>query len=295
MKSNKKYFILSDPHSFYTYMMDSLTTAGFDVNNENHILVILGDIFDRGTEPLQMYNFLKEFPRERRILIRGNHEYLLKELYERGYYMDHDIHNGTVKTLAYFCGEGGKTPIEIRNEILNEHYDEDLDVPTLMELITIGCSAQKDKLFNCKLTEEIIAWIESDEWVNYYETEHYIFVHSFIPLKEITALGGVIEIGEEYFDNWRDGANEYEWEQATWYCPYDMYISGKFDKEIEKGKTLVCGHWHTNDFWNTLEGKEYDDFTNPIFQSDKYNLIGLDTCTALTHKVNVLVLNEDEL
>ena len=62
-------------------MMNSLTDAGFDVNNENHILVILGDIFDRGTEPIQMYNFLKEFPRDRRILIRGNHEYLLKELY----------------------------------------------------------------------------------------------------------------------------------------------------------------------------------------------------------------------
>lgn len=295
MNTNKKYFILSDPHSFYTYMMNSLTDAGFDVNNENHILVILGDIFDRGTEPIQMYNFLKEFPRDRKVLIRGNHEYLLKELYERGYYLNHDIHNGTVSTISYFCGEGGKTPLDIKNEIIGKYAADDIDVQTIMKLVNDGCSAHSDKLFHCKLTEDIISWIESDEWVNYFETEHYIFVHSFIPLKETMALGGLVEIGEEYFDNWREDANEYQWEQATWGCPYDMYLKGYFDKEKEKGKTLVCGHWHTKDFWNTLEGKCYDSFTNPIFKSDKYNIIGLDACTALTHKVNVLVLNEDEL
>jgi hypothetical protein len=35
--------------------------------------------------------------------------------------------------------------------------------------------------------------------------------------------------------------------------------------------------------------------TNPIYKSNKYDIIGLDACTVLSHKVNILVLNEDEL
>ena len=45
------------------------------------------------------------------------------------------------------------------------------------------------------------------------------------------------------------------------------------DKEIENNKTLVCGHWHTSDFYNNLEYKKepekwLDVYTdNPIILS----------------------------
>ena len=40
----KKYFITSDPHSYYTVLMKALKKKGFDINNEEHVIVICGDL-----------------------------------------------------------------------------------------------------------------------------------------------------------------------------------------------------------------------------------------------------------
>ena len=60
----------SDIHSFYTPFIKELNKTGFDLNNEEHILIICGDLFDRGSESLKLYEFIKT-QKERRILIRG--------------------------------------------------------------------------------------------------------------------------------------------------------------------------------------------------------------------------------
>ena len=67
----KKYFVASDIHSFYTPFIIELNKTSFDLNNEEHILIICGDLFDRGSESLKLYEFIKSLPKERRILIRG--------------------------------------------------------------------------------------------------------------------------------------------------------------------------------------------------------------------------------
>ena len=76
-----------------------------------------------------------------------------------------------------------------------------------------------------------------------------------------------------------------------WGCPWKKEKEGL----NQTGKTIVCGHWHTSDFFNNLLGENRPITDNPIFKSDKYNLIGLDTCTVVTYKVNMLVLDEEEL
>jgi len=48
-----------------------LNKIGFDLNNEEHILIICGDLFDRGSESSKLYEFIKSLQKERRILIRG--------------------------------------------------------------------------------------------------------------------------------------------------------------------------------------------------------------------------------
>ena len=96
-----------------------------------------------------------------------------------------------------------------------------------------------------------------------------------------------------YNENWRDSTPK-EFENATWGCPWKLAKAGL----NKTGKTIVCGHWHTADFFNNLKNlkKKYDLYeSNPIFVSKKYKLIGLDACTAATNKVNVLVLEENEL
>ena len=51
----KKYFIFSDTHSFFTILKKELDRKGFDVNNKNHILILCGDLFDRGNESKEIY------------------------------------------------------------------------------------------------------------------------------------------------------------------------------------------------------------------------------------------------
>ena len=261
----KKYFITSDIHSFYTPLIKELNKTGFDLNNEEHIIIMCGDLFDRGPDSLKIYNFIKSLPKDRRVLIRGNHEYLFIDLLGKDLPDYYDHTNGTVKTL---------------NDLTCNKYSNWYDLVL-------------DKKLN-----EVKKWILSNEWIDYLETNNYIFTHAFIPLSinpnspakhmytaDIESLS--------YKDNWRDSTPK-EFENATWGCPWKLAKAGL----NRTGKIIVCGHWHTADFFNNLKNLKikYDLYkSNPIFISKKYKLIGLDACTAATNKINILVLNEDEL
>ena len=53
----KKYFVISDIHGFYSSMKKSLFKAGFRKTNSNHVLIICGDLFDRGKESKKIFDF----------------------------------------------------------------------------------------------------------------------------------------------------------------------------------------------------------------------------------------------
>ena len=74
----KKFFVTSDVHSFFDELMTALTEKGFDRGNKDHILCICGDLFDRGTQPRQLFEFVKELrAQDRLIYVAGNHESLI--------------------------------------------------------------------------------------------------------------------------------------------------------------------------------------------------------------------------
>ena len=52
-----KYFIVSDVHSYYSILKKTLDEKGFSPN-EDHVLMVLGDAFDRGEETREMAEFL---------------------------------------------------------------------------------------------------------------------------------------------------------------------------------------------------------------------------------------------
>lgn len=188
-----KLFVTSDIHSYYDELIAALNDAGFDKNNEDHYLVVCGDCFDRGPDSVKVWRYLRDLPRK--ILIKGNHEQLILDCCERGYPGQHDISNGTAKTI-FHLGYG------------NEFEDM------------------------CKYTlEKIRPFI--DDMVNYFETKNYIFVHSWIPLINKDGLPAHYTYGRkfEFNPDWRN-ANQAEWDEATWGNPFAMVERGLMPDKI---------------------------------------------------------------
>jgi serine/threonine protein phosphatase 1 len=73
-----KYFLFSDVHGEYDALITSLEAAGFDLSNKEHMLIGLGDYFDRGSQNEYVLVFLMAMQEQGRIkLIRGNHDEML--------------------------------------------------------------------------------------------------------------------------------------------------------------------------------------------------------------------------
>ena len=247
-----KYFVCSDPHGFTTIMKNDLHNAGFEEGNPEHKLIICGDIFDRGEEPVEMYQYLKGLG-DQFIFIRGNHEDLFKDAYYeefKPYGMIgswHHRHNGTDKTIY--------------------------------------------KLFNAGLDDEVLGWI-LDKSIDYFETEHYIFVHGWIPCTEYDEWENPLTI--KYQPNWRESDRD-KWKYARWLNGMKMWNQGI----VESDKTIVCGHWHCG-WGNAVYHKEnIDDMSlddQEYFLSDHPfiddGILALDACTVLNKKVNVVILED---
>ena len=161
---SKKYFFVSDIHSHYTPLVEALHGNGFDENNQEHILCVLGDVFDRGHETLEVYNYLKSFPKERLILIKGNHEILYQQLLDDVFPAKSDFSNGTVRTFCHIA--------DFDEHLVNKKY-------WLVKAICEGVNSDelddyanmaKDYWRQVKeivAQDEITQWIKSKEWLNY--------------------------------------------------------------------------------------------------------------------------------
>ena len=117
-----KYFVVSDIHSDYTGLKTALKNAGFNKRNKDHTLIVCGDVFDRGSETVELYKFLTSIPKKRCILIKGNHELLYEELLDKSFPESHDFSNHTVDT---FCQIAGYSP----KILTSDYWSKFGDVP----------------------------------------------------------------------------------------------------------------------------------------------------------------------
>lgn len=277
-----KYFVVSDIHSFATELKYSLKCAGFNKKNKNHTLIVVGDIFDRGDETIETYKFLSSIPKKRCILIRGNHETLFRMLLNKSYPDAWDFSNHTVDT---FC--------QIAHRKVSDLHCGDVSWKEITDYVK---------------SSKIWAWLNSDQWINYYELDKYIFCHAFIPVKLKPGKEHFIEMfGIEnatgklfnYNPSWRESTTA-EWEEANWADPIDYYRCGLFEEEAKKDKVLVVGHWHTADFyWRLANTKSYLGIIQDIYYSK--NLIGIDggvfrdrITREYVHPQNVLVIDDKD-
>lgn len=239
-----KYFVSSDIHGFYDEWMKTLKDKGFDINNPNHKIIICGDALDRGRQPKQIIDFILS-NKDKVILVRGNHEDLMEEMILRNNSTATDLSNGTAYTIVDLYPEWQISEFDLSKIARETRLQEMLDL--------------------C---------------VDYFETDHYIFVHGWIPIIENCYL---------YDENWRTARKE-RWQNARWTNPVEM-----FKYEIyEPNKIIVCGHWHCSALWRELYPEQYEYFGEKAnfepFIAER--MIALDACTAYSKKVNVLVLDD---
>ena len=289
-----KYFVVSDIHSFCSELKHSLRKVGFNKRNKNHTLIVCGDIFDRGNEAVEVYKYLKSIPKSRCILVKGNHESLYKELLTKTFPDKYDFSNGTVRA---FCNIA-----DIDEEKLSRYYWLEQDLSLDYEQIEERLYSTWNYIRDTVAKHEITAWLDSKQWVNYYELDKYIFVHSFIPLKVRDEWKDINPFKlrlrsfcYEYNPTWRDAPDD-DWEIARWGDPIENYACGYFDPEAVNGKVLVVGHWHTSDFYKRLEKIVTD--TQEIYYSK--NLIAIDggvkydAWLGYFHPQNVLVIDDSD-
>ncbi len=256
-----KYFVSSDIHGFYDEWIKALKEKQFNINNPEHKIIICGDLFDRGLQSKQLQTFAMDLiTKEKIILIRGNHEDLLLDMlnfwHRRSYLEWHHNSNGTVDTV-----------LQLTNSKMSDIYDNPIDVYRKM----------KETPFMQKILPAM---------VDYFETEKYIFVHGWIPCFTIGNSRHV----EKFFYNedWRNCGKD-EWKDARWYNGMEAARQGV----IEPNKTIVCGHWHCSYGYAKIEGKGTEFGKDAKFLPYKAKgVLAIDACTAVSGKVNVVVLED---
>lgn len=254
-----KFFVCSDIHSAYTPWMKALNEAGFDANNDDHKIIVCGDLFDRMDETKEVYKFaLDMINKDKLIYISGNHEDLMTEMLDREYSLYHDRQNGTVKSFYQLCNA----------------YPEDME--------------------NYPGPNDIVGGLLKplfDKAVNYFETKNYIFVHAWVPLttKMIQWDKWTKVKSYEFNPDWRNATDE-EWMDAKWGNPFEFAEEG-----LLPDKTIVFGHFHVSYARKKYHGEpEFGEDANfDIYYGDGY--IALDSCVAYSDKLNCLVVEDDLL
>lgn len=259
-----KIFAISDVHGHFKEMIEALNEAGYDPNNDNHLLISCGDNFDRGEGSERAYEWLKGL--KNAVMLKGNHEVMLEDyLTGKNVSPFNYLHNGTDKTLDAFLG---RTSSFVSWCLLEGGVKE----PTYADFARFIESARKD--IN-KDYPDLLNWLKNMPY--YYETKHYIFTHGAI---------------DTTVEDWHyPKATRYKfrgWEALIW---NDGSFFGEDIKNTDK--TVVIGHFHTRhlrEMYNVKDNKNLDD----ILVRKGKQIIAIDGCTVLSKKVNVLVV-EDEL
>lgn len=254
----KKYFVMSDIHSFYNEMIAALNLKGFDEDNPDHILVVCGDLFDRGPDAVKVFNFATRMAADARLIyIYGNHEELLqdcvKQIRNKRIISNHHITNGTFDTVVQITGMN-------KYDLYGGLFDNNEFKKKIMSLL------------------EFIA----DYSVDVAEINDHVFVHGWIPCDPVS--GKVPE-------NWN--TEDANWDAARWYNGMSAWSKGA----KLPGKTIVCGHWHASWGHSHLhlDRKEFPQKNSQDWQKSfeifkDEGIVAIDACTAYSGFCNCYVI-----
>ena len=264
-----KYYIVSDVHGYLTLLKSALQEAGFFKETEPCKLVVCGDLLDRGGEARELIDLMTMLKNEDKLIyVLGNHEELLVDClqdisrggaFEIASGMSHHYTNGTWDTLLQIS--------EMTEQEAYKNYYE------LIRRVK-GSTFYRELLPSC---------------VDHYETENYIFVHGWLPCT--TEKVEWNRVKHTYDPEWRTADRDAR-RRSRWSNGMDMACR---ENIIEKGKTVVCGHWHASYGHARFEGRGSEwgadaDFS-PFYAE---GIIAIDACTAVSQRVNCIVVEDKE-
>lgn len=260
-----KYFVCSDTHGFHFEFLKYLYASGFDENNECHILVICGDISDKGCffkeHLLFLYNL---YLRGKLVLLRGNHDYALI-----GFLTHHNVFKRFYKSGL----------VDTVNSLLDNHFSfedfkksfsdkDDSDVFTSWQSIASSMIRKKYPF--------ILDFFNS--FLDYYETDNYIFTHGSIDYK-----------CADWHNPMYKGKYCEGWTALHFISPlyYKHFVNNT-------GKTLIVGHLNADLMRFTLENIQPNPVyqMNSIYYNEQLNVYFLDALTSHSRRINFLVLED---
>lgn len=249
------YFVFADPHGNYEALIAAITEMGYDAANPQHQLIGCGDYFGRAAQSnsdcVNIWRYLTSpHHTNKPICIRGNHESILIDAIERRQLTEVDIYNGEHNTFASFLGR-------YPNQVKRDCY---LQFDAAKVMMNVG----------------FYDWLKSLPW--YFETEHYIFTHGFVPMMYFNRGVELNDFGES------------ELEEASWSnIPDDIRTLDLI--KVGTHKTIVFGHWRAKEL-NEKFADKWEEKDGEIYVDKERNLIGLDTTTALSYKVGCIVIED---
>ena len=250
-----KYFVFSDAHGDYKALMKAVKEYGYQPQNPDHTLVSCGDNFgraDTGAGSRGIYEYLTDKDHANPpICLMGNHELILKNILLQRSISTVDILNGEHLTIYSFLGMK----------------------PDEVELTPYAI----DYVSKSSVTD----WLLSRPF--YFETEHYIFLHGFLPFDWDNT---------QFITQNFESVSQKTWEEACW-SPTPTMIDA-FKNHFPQGldKWVVFGHWHTYDLRMAFGSETNGEDKDSLWRNEKLKLIGLDNCTVLSHRIEMLVIED---
>ena len=252
---SKKYFVVSDIHSCYDALIKALNEKGFDKDNKAHILIVDGDIFDRGNKPIAVFKFLMSLNKDNLILIRGNHEDLFIDLSMR-YPSYIDGCNGTYKTF-----------VSIAKSIVNKN-------PSYYSYVDFN---NWDDILDLVLNSPIYKFIiDSNNFKNYVELGDIIIIHGSLP----------------HTFNIEKLTDEEIWSSSRWDYAYLDCDNAYFKNAFDNGKKIICGHCGTKRIRNDLNLMYNEEDAHSILKLCNDKLYCIDGNAFYSNHLNVLVIEE---
>lgn len=265
----KTLFFVSDIHGEYTVLRDGLEEAGYDEDNPNHLLVVLGDIFDRGDESKSVYLYLKRLTDEKKaIVISGNHnKFFIDYLDGTNLSPFNYMRNGVRDTFADFLDR--TAPFESWCFL-----EAGIEYPTNENFAT-WLKGARDEIN--KEYPDLLPWLKS--LPHYVETKNYIGVH-----------GAIDTMVEDWHYPHCERYNLVDWDAL------DFDDGSFFGSSIQNtDKTIIIGHfstWHLRNIYGLADINDEEDYS--ILKRDDGKVIAIDGTINYTKKLNVFKV-EDEI